>query len=67
MSSSSEERPADRPVHAEGVPPEEAVDAAEAARQVDENPEDLANYTDSEEEKAESGNADAEPTGNRGG
>jgi hypothetical protein len=66
MSSSSEERPEDRPVQAEGVPPEEGVDAAEVALQVDEN-QDLASYTDSEEEKAESGNADAEPTGNRGG
>jgi hypothetical protein len=62
MSTSSEE-PEERPVQAEGVPPEEGVDEAEVARQVDEDPEDLANYTDSGAEKAESGNVDAEPLG----
>jgi hypothetical protein len=60
--STSPEEPEERPVQTEGVPPEEDVDEAEAARQVDEDPEDLANYTDSEEEKAESGNVDADPS-----
>jgi len=60
MSTSAEE-PEERPVQAEGVPPEEGVDEAEVARQVDEDPEDLASYTDSEEEKAKSGNVDADP------
>ena len=62
MSTSSRE-PDERPVHAEGVPPEEDVDEAEVARQVDEDPEDLANYTDSGEEKTDGGNVDAEPSG----
>jgi hypothetical protein len=43
------------------MPAEEGLDEAQAARQVDEDPEDLANYTDSEKEKAASGNVDAEP------
>jgi hypothetical protein len=61
MSTPTEE-PEERPVQAEGVPPEEDVDEAEAARQVDEDPEGLANYTDSDEEKAQSGNVDADPS-----
>jgi hypothetical protein len=61
--STAAEKPEERPVQAEGVPPEEGVDEAEVARQVDEDPEDLANYTDSDEEKAESGNVDADPSG----
>jgi hypothetical protein len=60
MSTPSEE-PEERPVQVEGVPPEEDVDEAEVARQVEEDPEGLANYTDSEEEKAKSGNVDANP------
>ncbi len=64
MSTPTEE-PEERPVQAEGVPPEEDVDEAQAARQVDEDPEGLANYTDSDEEKAESGNVDAETSGNQ--
>lgn len=63
MSASPGERPEDRPVQAEGVPAEEGLDEAESARQVDEDPDALANYTDSEQEKAESGNVDAEPSG----
>ncbi|MFL6001495.1 MAG: hypothetical protein ACJ72P_01690 [Nocardioides sp.] len=50
-------------MEAEGVPSEENVDEADVARQVDEDPEELANYTDSEDEKAESGNVDADPAG----
>jgi hypothetical protein len=65
MSTPSEE-PEERPVEAEGVPPEEDVDEAEAARQVDEDPEELANYTESDEEKAKSGNVDADPSGDHG-
>jgi hypothetical protein len=61
MSTSSEERPEDRPVEAGGVPSEEDVDEADVARQVHEDPEELANYTDSDDEKAESGNVDADP------
>jgi hypothetical protein len=64
MSTSSGERPEDRPVEAEGVPSEEGVDEADVARQVDEDPEELANYTDSEDEKAARGNVDADPAGN---
>jgi hypothetical protein len=62
MSTTSEERPEDRPVEAEGVPSAEDVDEADVARQVDEDPDELANYTDSEDEKAESGNVDADPS-----
>jgi len=55
--------PEERPEEAEGVPAQEDVDAADAARQVDEDPEELANYADSEAEKAESGNVDADRSG----
>jgi hypothetical protein len=64
--STSPEEPAERPVQAEGVPPEEDLDEAEVARQVDEDPDDLANYTASEAEKADSGNVDADPSGDHG-
>lgn len=64
MSTPAEE-PEERPVQAEGVPPEEGVDAADAARQVDEDPQGLANYTDSDDEKAESGNVDADTSGDQ--
>lgn len=64
MSTPAEE-PEERPVQAEGVPPEEDVDAADAARQVDEDPQGLANYTDSDDEKAESGNVDADTSGDQ--
>jgi hypothetical protein len=40
------EEPEERPVQAEGVPAEEDVDEAEVARQVDEDPEELENYTE---------------------
>jgi hypothetical protein len=62
MSTSPEEAPEERPVQAGGVPAEEDVDTAEIAQQVDDDPEDLANYTDSEEEKARRGNVDADPS-----
>ena len=49
-------------MQAGGVPAEEDVDTAEIAQQVDDDPEELANYTDSEEEKARRGNVDADPS-----
>lgn len=61
MSTASEE-PEEGPVQTEGVPPRGGVDEAEAARQVEEDPEGLANHTDSDEEKAETGNVDADPS-----
>ncbi len=64
--STSPDEAQERPVQAEGVPPEEDLDEAEVARQVDEDPEDLANYTDPEDEKADSGNVAADPSGEQG-
>lgn len=52
MSTSPTEPPEERPVQTEDVPVEEGVEEADAARQVEEDPEELANYTDPEADKS---------------
>jgi hypothetical protein len=52
MSTTPQEPPEERPVEVEDLPDEENVEEADVARQVDEDPEALANYTDPEADEA---------------
>jgi hypothetical protein len=52
MTTTPQEQPEDRPVQAEDLPAEEDVEEADVARQVDEDPEELANYPDAESGEA---------------
>jgi hypothetical protein len=52
MSTTPQEPPEDRPLESEDLPGEENVAETDVARQVDEDPEELANYNDPEAEEA---------------